>query len=184
MVKLGQRDHQDVRAETQSIIGRICILWSYIDMLLDKILEVSLDLSEANTLAVAQSVGRVPAKCELIQKLLLSTKISDVQTAKLSGTLAYIIAHLGPDRNRYVHDLWDFSVAPIVRVDRRVKTGKPQSRQKNTLVYNLKSETSLQELSDWCIEATTAGLNLRDFWLAHYPRNKPQNSPKSQSPTS
>ena len=123
-------------------LGTLCIYWATLDSALAHLVATYLN-SEPNGAAVV--APDISTRCEQIRKLSHVTGPDGEWRQCLVTLLNMIQGDLAEARNRYIHDDWSISQAGMVRIDRRPKLKRSQSRQPIQLI----TETSAVVPADW-----------------------------------
>ena len=119
-------------------LGMLCIYWASLDRALDLVLERYLDADEKTVACITTSASDVSARCEMLKRLAYLKGPDGEWRDCLVRLLNRVQGELAAERNRYVHDDWDLSAEGMIRIDRRAKVIKPQSRQPAQLVHVFK----------------------------------------------
>lgn len=146
-------------------IGDLCIGFSSLDWAITQLYVPLLQCSEAQAVCVADE--NISRRCTSAIKLL---HLEDLPLDWLNWVVALLRradGELGPMRNRYIHDAYAINETSTVRIDRRPKLGKPQSRQRQTVTYNTEHDAPLAEIEQarecvstvrWALAAATQSL--------------------------
>lgn len=132
----------DVMEDHALALGTLCIYWATLDNALAHLLGSYLNSDEIASAVVASDIS---TRCEQIRKLAHVTGPDGEWRDCLVRILNMIQGEMAEARNRYIHDDWSVSEAGMVRIDRRPKLKKRQSREPITLV----TETASVVPSDW-----------------------------------
>lgn len=152
----------EILEATQRALGEVCMVWAALDRLLDHILMAMLDLGEHQTAIITTTIREIPPRCTMIERLLITFEFDDDWSDWLSSIMVLLRDDLGPKRNRYVHDRWLVDASGMTKIDRQVKTPKPQSRQKRQIQFDTSEAVSIEQLTWWCSVGHATGLCVRD----------------------
>lgn len=127
-------------------LGHLCIYWATLDNVLASFLEFYLNIDEKTAACIA--APDTSSRCEAIRRLAFVTGPDGEWRDCLIRILNRIQGELAEERNRYIHDDWSVSEAGMVRIDRRPKIVRPQSRQPQQLVHKSEKVTPVEWVDD------------------------------------
>ena len=122
-------------------IGQLCITWAILDSEVDSLFAPLLECSEAQVASIVTNVDTLGTRCDILKRLITHAAPSPEYRKCIVGILNRVSGELAPLRNRYVHDKWSITHEEIVKIDKRAKIGKPQSRADEVLSFNTEEVT-------------------------------------------
>jgi hypothetical protein len=122
-------------------IGQLCITWAVLDSKVDELFEPLLQCSPAQVASLVTNVDTISARCDILRRLITLESPSPEYRKWVIALLNRVTGELAPLRNRYVHDNWSISHEAVVKIDKRAKIGKAQSRMDEELSFNTKEVT-------------------------------------------
>lgn len=128
-------------------LGKLCVTWAFVDRQLNDLLRAMLGCSEGAAASVSTSADSVGARINIIRLLNGERPISPDWTSAFD-TLLNSINNCAKLRNRFVHDRWELSDGGLVRIDRRARTKKPQSRKPIVLEFDTEYVTDPGEVEN------------------------------------
>lgn len=127
-------------------IGRLCMTWAALDRTVDDLFEPILQCSAAQVASIITNIENISGRCDILKRLLVNDAPSEDYRVWLAGLLGRVSGELAPLRNRYVHDHWTVTNLEIVRLDKRAKIAKPQSRERDTLLFDTRHVTDPDDI--------------------------------------
>ena len=127
-------------------IGSLCITWAVLDSNLDDLFEPLIQCSDAQVASIVTNVDTVAGRCDILRRLITIEAPSPEYREYLIAVLNRISGELAPLRNRYIHDNWSISHEQVVKIDKRAKITKPQSRQAELLLFNTEEVTPTEQV--------------------------------------
>ena len=125
-------------------LGYLCRSWAGLDGRVIQLFEPLLQCSAAQIACIVpENVGQ---RCEALKRLLHVEPLPDPLVSFAVGLLDRVSGELAPLRNRLIHDSWSISKEETSRIDKRAKLGKPQSRQRMTVMRETRHPTALEEI--------------------------------------
>jgi hypothetical protein len=152
-------DNQDRHALS---IGRLCMAWAALDMMLDDLFEPMLRCSPGEVASIITNVENISGRCDILKRLLTIEAPSETYRTWLIGLLNRVSTELAPLRNRYIHDRWVVTHEKTVRTDKRAKIQKAQSFQTERLLFDTEHVTVPTEV-DKLTQRTTLVLAMLSF---------------------
>jgi hypothetical protein len=136
-------------------IGDVCIYWSHIeDHVHGLILHLAMYQDDAfEKKPVYQILHGVVCQLDLRQKISAAKVLAHNVTQptdfyeRAESLLNYVDNELRPERNRYVHDLWEYQDGRIVRNSMNPRVIKPQSRMREVRLISEKEFASVDEIT-------------------------------------
>lgn len=132
------------RDEYAVAVGNLASAWAGLDHRVDELFEPLLNCSEEKVACI--TVENIATRCEMLKKLLHTERLPSKWTAWVEGLLNRTANELAPLRNRFIHDSWGMSKTGFLRIDKRAKVGKVQSRQRPKLTYKTEHPTSVEDV--------------------------------------
>lgn len=119
--------------EHAKAIGFICLYWAYLGEVLNATLELLIPMHDRGFSLCLTSNIDFREKIQIAIALGHKRKCSNAWFENLLEQLNYIDNELRPERNRMVHDNWDWAGPEIVRRQYATKLKRLQARQPHTL---------------------------------------------------
>jgi hypothetical protein len=123
-------------------LGFLVMDWSYLDREIDALLVPLLQCTPAEVSCIVSNVENVASRCEIVKRLLVLHLPSSDFREWLVALLDRIARELAPLRNRYIHDNWISRQMRSVRVDKRAKIIRKESRAKPSVQFDAHTATS------------------------------------------
>lgn len=125
-------------------LGYLCRSWAGLDGKVNQLFEPLLQCSAAQVACIVpENLG---LRCEALKRLLHVEPLPDPLVSFAVGLLDRVSRELAPMRNRLIHDGWSITKEETSRIDKRAKLGKPQSRQRMTVIHETKHPTELEDI--------------------------------------
>jgi hypothetical protein len=122
-------------------IGELCISWAALDNAVDSLFEPLLSCDRGTAASVAAGMDKLEARIGIIRRLLIHQKLDGPWRDWVEGLFKRILEELAPLRNRYVHDQWTLRKGEPLKIDKRARVLKPQSRQPDQLIFDASNVT-------------------------------------------
>jgi hypothetical protein len=142
----------DASSDHAKALGELCIAYSALDWTLTLLYVPLLQCSEAQAVCIADE--NISRRCASAKKLLhLEDDLPQDWLDWAVALLGRADGELGGLRNRLIHDSYHINETRTVRIDRRAKMAKPQSRKKTAITYNTEHAAPLTEIErvDRCV---------------------------------
>lgn len=120
--------------------------WSVIDHYLDKLLERLVNAPADKISAITTSASDTSQRCEMIKRLIVIENPGTEWRDWLIGLINRISGELAPARNRFIHDSWHIKDLKLIRIERRGKVGRPQSRTDITYSFDTQHVTDPKDV--------------------------------------
>lgn len=137
---------KDVIDEHALALGKLCIWWSTMDRTLADVVGLYLGVDE--TLTSCALPAETSTRCEMIRRLAFATGPDGEWRECMVRLVNRVQTEMAEQRNRYVHDDWSVSDAGMVRIDRRAKIKRPQSRKPPELVIEVERVVPVEWVQD------------------------------------
>jgi hypothetical protein len=140
-------------------IGHLCITWASMDRMIDHLFRPLLGCSAEQVACIL--VENIDTRCTMLKRLLV---VADVPTNWLEWIVALLNRasnELAPLRNRVVHDAWRISENKAMRIDKRAKIAKSQSRGKGQLSFDTEHPMEADEITLLDQKVSTVAIALR-----------------------
>jgi hypothetical protein len=133
----------------QQKVGEICMIWATLDFKVDQLLADFLDIGPAQVAALMNGMD-FSRKCEAVRKLLVLSGPSPEWIAEIDSIMLDLANGLNKKRNRYVHDMWQFEIDAINRIERKATIQKQQARKSKTLSFDKEIPVTVEEMDALC----------------------------------
>jgi hypothetical protein len=134
-------EHWKMRDAHALALGQLCMSWAVLDSYMDKILGHLLSVEDAKVSAITTSAGDISQRCEIIKRLVVIENPGTAWRDWLIALVNRVSGELAPTRNRYIHDSWHIHDLKLIRVEKRGKVGKSQSRADVQFTYDTEHVT-------------------------------------------
>lgn len=161
-----EAEYKNLR-EVQRFLGEISMTWAALDRWVDRIITDMLDISHYETAAIVSGM-RLSAKCQIVRRLLVVDCPSAEWGEKMEAVMLEVGEALNNERNRLVHDSWDFTVNQIEQIDATARIEKVPFKGKG-LAFDKRRTVTIEELKRWNAKAFSALLDLRELRPALLP---------------
>ena len=132
--------------EHATAIGYICLYWAHLEQVLNATLELLIPMQDREVSRCLTSNVDFRDKIQIAITLGYKRKQRDDWFEYLQKHLNYIDGELRSERNRTIHDTWDWSGPEMIRRQYATKLGKPQSRQPQILTIEHPKTVPVEEL--------------------------------------
>lgn len=132
-------------------VGELCMVWASLDGALNMTIEQVLNCTDDQAKCIATAIDPVAGRIKLLRNLLYSLGKEAAWLELTNKLLNEIEGNLCAERNRIVHDAWDFSTPEPMQLDRRAKIKKAQAHQPPALVTEVRkgvTATSINNLTE------------------------------------
>jgi hypothetical protein len=120
--------------------------WAFLEAMLDELV-LSLLSVDTGDIGALTSNMEFHEKIKVVLALGFKKRLDDDWFKQLKTLLDHIENVIGPQRNRYVHDLWTSDGVRVKKLEFRTAIKKPQSRK--PLELKTKHETSVKPEEIW-----------------------------------
>ncbi len=142
-------------------LGRLCIVWAYIDRLLNDLIQAFLSCTHAQAAIIGTEADNAAARCRMLQNLAMEASPTDEWRDVFLALMKRLLKDQGPKRNRYVHDYWTVASGTLERMDRRASVKSAQAHQPRKLVFNTWQATPPEEVENLTVDLTITALALQ-----------------------
>jgi len=132
-------------------IGHLCIAWSSLESLTDLFLTVLLKMGRPDVNSAVIHNADTREKWQMIISVGFLKQINTDWYGRLLSLMNHIDNDLRPERNRMVHDRWDYSQATIKRFRPIARVLKIQSRE---LAFRDGESKPISEEDVWVLAIT------------------------------
>jgi len=142
-------------------LGRLCIVWAYVDRLLNDTIQAFLGCSHAQAAIIGTEADSAAARCKMLQNLAFDGSPSEEWRDTFVALIKRLLDEYGPKRNRYIHDYWTVASGTLEKMDRRAAVKRAQSRQPPKLVFNTWQATPPKDVENLAVDLTITALGLQ-----------------------
>ena len=142
-------------------LGRLCVVWAYIDRLLNDLIQAFLGCSHGQAAIIGTEADNASARCRMLQKLAVEASPDDEWRDLFLALMKRLLDEQGPKRNRYIHDYWTASNGSLERMDRRAAVKRLQARQPPQPVFNTWQVTPPEDVEHLSVDLTITALALQ-----------------------
>lgn len=141
-------------------LGRLCIVWAYIDRLLNDAIQAVLGCTHGQAASIGTEAHNVASRCRLLRLLAFEADLPD-EWRKVFLALLDRIGAQGERRNRYVHDYWTVADGTLEKMDRRASVRKAQAGEAPQLMFNTWQATPPGDVNNLSADLTLTALCLQ-----------------------
>jgi len=132
--------------EHATAIGYICLYWAHLEQVLNAMLELLIPMHDRDVSRCLTSNIDFREKIQVAIGLGYMRKAREDWFDALQKQLNYIDNDLRPERNRTIHDTWDWRGPEIIRRQYATKLSRPQARQPQVLTVEIAKPVPIGEL--------------------------------------
>ncbi len=170
---------KDLMAGYARSIGVLCMQWANLDEAIDHLLVPLLNSDPEITACITASIDKITPRLDIVKRAAVHSGLSEEWISWLNGIAYRIDNEFRQQRNQYVHDCarlqfvhdraspedWEF-----VRVGRKAKIGRPQSRQPEQLLLKPQTKVSTDDIDrlSVCIGSVTFAIGVATHELTQW----------------
>lgn len=161
-----EREYKNMRA-VQLHLGEISMAWSSLDRRVDDLICDLLDISFAETAAIVSGL-LLPKKAQMALRLIAIDNPGAEWAGQMNLLLVELSGRLAEERNRLIHDAWQFDMDAIRRIDSTARRSKGPDGS-TELSFDRHTDVTIHDLKKWVARAAAINFRLRELRPALLP---------------